>query len=144
MQTVHQEPLPETQESGPYKEKDVTTLDKIETLRFKLIDQLVGGSVQAPQVPGKTSEMVLLQGLIDGAERQVHTVAKVKISSKAQESEASVREEIKHLIMNYKEPPRRDVRDEELEIPARFKRPEFEDGALDIGVVPVTMKDLGI
>lgn len=131
------------QDTGPYTQDDLSTLEQIRSLRNTLIDRLVGDR-EKPVVPGKTSEMVLLQGLIDGLEKQVHTTTKVKIAAKAQASEESVREEIKHLLLNYREPPRREVSDEELTIPAHLKRPEFKPGALDQGVVNVTMQDLGL
>ena len=128
---------------GPYTSEQVQSLSKLQKLRMDLLSSLVGTG-DKPQVPQGTSDKVLLAQLIDGAEKQIHTVTKVKMAQKAQESDDALRGEIAQLLQNYKEPPRREVTDAELQIPAHLKRPEFAPGALDKGVVPVTLSEIAL
>ncbi len=122
--------------------KELDTLTEVDQVRAKLIDILVKDEKGNFKVPGSTSEKVLLAQLLDGRDKTVMSVAKVRVADKAAESAKDFNAMAAAVLLNHRAPTRKKAEKHQQTLPEDIKPTNVVPGETAIGVRNFTMEEI--
>lgn len=125
-----------------FDDEDADSLREIQNLRKQLTDKLTKTEDGRLFVPDKTSDKILLAQLIDGRERLIMTKARLKISSKTEETLGDLNDIVCQALKGFHARARVPATAEERSIPAEYLKIEDVPGEMDIGNIPMTMDEI--
>ena len=122
-----------------FNEKESTILDYTIDTRHKLIKALVN---DGDTIPNQTSDKILLNSLLDGLDKAIHTKAKLTIEDKASQHQAEVTSMIGDLLnkINPNEYVLQNALNDNVQkgLPTDLKLTDIVDGEMNVGHDNVT------
>lgn len=120
-------------------DEDLMILETTRRVRTKLIDKLTNGG---EKLPDDKSDKALLVALMDGADKQVFTKAKIKAAEGANEALGSLTELATKVLLSRKHKVRAPRPYNELTEPEGVSFRPPAPGETDIGLKPLTLADI--
>lgn len=125
-----------------FSNKEKQQLEKIQDLRFMLIDKLTRGEDGEVKIPGPTSEKLLLVDLMNNADKSNKDRAKLRIASKATEVAGINSQEIAEVLRRHRVATQTPATQEERELPASIKPDDIVPGEMSIGVENISIHEI--
>lgn len=122
------------------KEKD--RLEKIQDIRFKLIDKLVTDEDGGLRIPGQTSDKILLADLLNNASKDTKDRAKLRIASKATDVAEIDSRHIGEILRRHRVKTSAPAAPEERQLPSNIKPLNVVPGEMSIGVETVSIHEI--
>lgn len=122
--------------------KEKTDLEQLQDLRFSLINILTKDEDGKLAVPGKTAEKVLLTDLINNASKDIKDRAKLRISSKATESEGINRAAIAEVLRRHRVASSIPSDASERTLPDSIKPQNVVPGETSVGVEIISIHEI--